>query len=192
MTASVFARSPTTRRSMASKAGWRSRLPLNRLRVSMRLASRNPVSSFLREAGVLAHGDHEAEPGGVGVRRRLRQDQAILVGAQRLDQPGVVAPAGRDELVEPCQLGAADGRLHVGDLQVVAELRVDVLVVVAERQRAELLAEALAAGVVLAARAAAVAAPVAHRSAAMRGELVVVGVDRAALAHGHVVRRIED
>ena len=33
------------------------------------------------------------------------------------------------------ELRAADGRLHVGDLQVVAQVRVDVLVVVALRQR---------------------------------------------------------
>ena len=86
----------------------------------------------------------------------------------------MVALARRDEALEARQLGAADGRLHVGGLEVVAEVAVDVLVVVAVGQGAELLAEALAAGVVLAARAVAVAAPVAD-GAGDAGQLVVVG-----------------
>ena len=61
------------------------------------------------------------------------------------------------------QLRHADGRLHVGELQVVADVRVGVLVVVAVGQVAELPVEALAAGVVLARLAPAVAAPVAER-----------------------------
>ena len=115
-----------------------------------------------REPGVVAHGDHEAEPRRIRVWRRLRQDEPVLVLAQRLEQVGVVALARRDEAVKAGELRTADGRLHVGGLEVVAEVAVDVLVVVAVGQAAELLGEALAAGVVLAARAVAVAAPVAN------------------------------
>ena len=124
------------------------------------------------------------------MRRRDRQQQPVLVRAERIEQPGVVALARGDEPVEPGQLGDADGRLHVRGLQVVAEVAVDVLVVVAVRQAAELLAEALAAGVVLAAGAVAVAAPVADR-ARDPGQRLVIGHDHAALAGRDVVRRIE-
>ena len=76
-----------------------------------------------------------------------------------------MALARRDETVEPVQLRQRAGGLHVGDLEVVAEVGVGVLVVVAVGQVAQLPAEALAAGVVLAGRAVAVAAPVAEDSA---------------------------
>ena len=88
------------------------------------------------------------------------------------------------------ELRQADGRLHVGDLQIEAEMRVDVLVVVAARQVAELPVEAALARVVLARIAIAVAPPVAdrfHRRAPRR----VAREHGAALAHGDVVRRIE-
>ena len=100
---------------------------------------------------------------GLAVRRRLRQDQDILERRQHLGQQVEIALAGGDEAVEPVELREADRGLHVGDLQIVAEVAVGVLVVVAHRQVAELPAEALAAGVVLARRALAVAAPVADR-----------------------------
>ena len=69
-------------------------------------------------------------------------------------------------------------------------MAVDVLVVVAVRQAAELLAEALAAGVVLASGAIAVAAPVAHGPCGP-GKLFIVGDHHAALAGRDVVGRIE-
>ena len=118
-----------------------------------------------REAGVLADGDDEAEPGRLGVRRGAAAGSGgpRRAAARPCSRPKLAWRRG-DEAVQLRQLRAADGRLHVGHLQVVADVAVDVLVVVAERQRAELLAEALAAGVVLAAGAVAVAAPVAERA----------------------------
>ena len=88
------------------------------------------------------------------------------------------------------ELGKADRRLHVGDLQIEAEMRVRVLVVVAVGQVAELPVEAALAGVVVARLAIAVAAPVAegfHRPLERR----VPGEGRAAFAHGDVVGGIE-
>src|ERR1035437_1541340 len=102
----------------------------------------------------------------------------------------MVALARSDEPLEARKLGTADGRLHVRGLEVVAEVAVDVLVVVAVGQAAELLGEALAAGVVLAAGAVAVATPVAD-GPGDPGQLVVIGDNHAALAGGDVVRRIE-
>src|SRR5438445_12322063 len=69
-------------------------------------------------------------------------------------------------------------------------MAVDVLVVVAVRQAAELLAEAVAGCAVLASGAIAVAAPVAHR-AGDPGELLIVRDHHAALAGRDVVGRIE-
>ena len=95
----------------------------------------NPASSRT----VITNPNHD----GIGVRRRDRQEQAILERAERLEQPSVIVLPRGDEVVESLELGAADGRLHVGGLQVVAEVAVDVLVVVAVRQAAELLAKRL-------------------------------------------------
>ena len=91
---------------------------------------------------------------------------------------------------ELLQLLAADGGLHVGDLEVIAKVAVDVLVVVALGQLAELTVKAVAAEVILAGGADAVAAPVAEgEDQAVQQR--VVGVNAAALAHCHVVRRVE-
>ena len=100
------------------------------------------------EAGTFPDGEQKTEPGRIGVLGRLGQDEAISQVGQPIAQQPPVPFAGLDEAGEFLQLGAADGGLHVGDLQVVAEVGVDVLVVVAEGQLAELLAEAVAAGVV--------------------------------------------
>ncbi len=74
--------------------------------------------------------------------------------------------------------------------QVVADVRVGVLVVVAAGQIAQLPVEALAAGVVLAGLAPAVAAPVAERFD-QRAQQRLVRQHRAAFAHGDVVRGVE-
>ena len=88
------------------------------------------------------------------------------------------------------QLGTADGRLHVRRLQVVAEVGIDILVVVACRQLAVLAVKAMAAGVVLSGRAHAVPAPVPEGPDDAVKERIV-SIDRAALAHGHVMGRVK-
>ena len=62
--------------------------------------------------------------------------------------------------------------------------------IVAEGQRAELLAETLPAGVVVPAGAVAIASPIAER-AGQPGELRIVGRHGAPFAHGDVMGRIE-
>src|SRR5207244_13290336 len=71
-----------------------------------------------------------------------------------------VRPAARTEVGHLLELGQPDGGLHVGDLQVVAEIGVDVLVIVAGGQVAELPLEALPARVRLPVGAPAVSSPV--------------------------------
>ena len=72
-------------------------------------------------------------------------------------------PADR-EAFQPVRLRHPERGLHVGELEVVADVREDVLVVVAGRQRAEAAVEAAAADAVEAGRAPAVAAPLAQRA----------------------------
>ena len=80
----------------------------------------------------------------------------------------------------------AAGGLHVGDLEVAAQVAVGVLVVVAMGQVPSCWSKAFATGVVLAGCAVAVTAPVAE--ALGDGlQFVVVGEHRAAFAHGDVV-----
>ncbi len=116
-----------------------------------------------REARVRAHRDGEPEPACLGAGRLGRKHQDVVVRGERLAQEGVVSAPRRDERRQPVELGEADGGLHVGRLQVVANVRVNVLVVGAVRQRSVLAGEALAAGVLGPRLAPAVTAPVAER-----------------------------
>ena len=107
-----------------------------------------------------------------------------------MPEVGEVFLAAFDEVGEFGDLGDAEGGLHVGGLEVVADVRVGVLVVVAAGEGAELPVEALAAGVVDAGLAPAVAAPVAEAvDEDLEGWLV--GEDGTALAHGDVVGGVE-
>src|ERR1035437_2397870 len=81
---------------------------------------------------------------------------------QRVQQREVLATP-RDELREFLELGHAHRGLQIGELQVVADVAVRVLVIVSVRKLAELRLEARAAGILLPRRAPAVAAPVAER-----------------------------
>ena len=134
--------------------------------------------------------DHVAKPGRVGPGRRAVQDQVALMFLQAGFEHRVIAFPRSDDLLELCQLRHADGGLHVRHLQVVADVRVNVFVIIAEGQRAELLRETFAAGVILAAGAVAVPAPVAQ-APGDAGQVLVGHGHRAAFAHRNVVCGIE-
>jgi hypothetical protein len=85
------------------------------------------------------------------LERRERAAEGLPVAFPRLD-----------EIRQLAELRAADGGLDVERLQIVAEMGVNVFVVVAFGQFAKLPAETLVAGVVLAAGAPAIAAPIAE------------------------------
>ena len=87
-------------------------------------------------------------------------------------------------------LRKADRRLHVGDLQIIAEMRIGVFVVIAIRQVAELPAEALFAGVVACPDRTSNRVP-SRGTIQMRLSVAAVGEDGAAFAHRDVVRGIE-
>ena len=118
------------------------------------------------------------------------QNEMLLPLLEELEIKRGVRAARGDEGGELLELRAADGGLHFADLEVVAEVGIDVLVVVAEGKFAELPAEALAAGVADAGLAPAIAAPVAHRETGL-AHAALVDNDHAAFAEGHVVRGIK-
>ena len=89
------------------------------------------------------------------------------------------------------QLRAADGGLRIEGLQVVAEMAVDVFVIVALGQVAEFPAETFAAGIVVSAGAPAVTAPIAEAFHERLERHVAHDIDRAPLAHREVMRRIK-
>ncbi len=102
-----------------------------------------------------------------------------------------VALAGFDEGGQFFELLSAYGGLGVERLEVVAEVAVDVFVIVALGQLAELPTEAFAAGVVFAGGAPAVATPVAEALGVGFERRVLDDIYRATLAHREMVRRVE-
>src|ERR1019366_6158749 len=99
--------------------------------------------SMPRDGRRLAKGQGKPEPARLGAGRRLGQYELLLERLQASPQPCEVGAALLDEPGQLLELGHADGRLHVGRLQVVADVAVDVLVIVAVWQLAELPAEPL-------------------------------------------------
>ncbi len=95
-----------------------------------------------------------------------------------------------DECGEFFKLSRTDRRLHIGRLQVVAKMRVDIFVIVACGKFAVLTVKSMSAEVVPARRTYAVASPIAEGANNFVQQRVVC-IDCAALAHSHVMRRIE-
>ena len=86
------------------------------------------------KTGLLFHRDDVAEPGGIGVLRGPGKDEAVFAGFQNLGEfPEIILVPG-DELLEFPELGATDGGLHVRDLEVIADMAVNVFVVITKRQ----------------------------------------------------------
>jgi len=115
------------------------------------------------------------------------------VGAQvtesRMEIPEIL-PAPVDEAIQLLQLTKAHGSLHVGELEVVAEMAVGVFVVITMRQVAQLPIETLMAGVVDPWFAPAVPSPIPEGFYDLF-EPGILGQHGAALAHGQVVCGVE-
>ena len=99
--------------------------------------------------------------------------------------------AGFNEGGKFFELLTTDGGLGIERLEIVAEVAVDVFVIVALRQLAELPTEAFAAGVVFAGGAPAVATPVAEALGVGFEWRMLDDIHRAPLAHREVMRRVE-
>src|ERR1700730_11639067 len=96
-----------------------------------------------RERGLGPHCDREAEPARVAARSRTREDQKLFPRPYAIVEPLPVLLAGGNEMWQFFELGDAERRLHVGCLEVVADVGVDVFVVVSGGQFAELPIESL-------------------------------------------------
>lgn len=88
------------------------------------------------ESGPRRQPDQESEPGRVRLRVALEESEFRQL-PQAVVQPFEVPFPRRREAVELIELGAADRRLQVGRLQIVAEVAVNVFVIVSGRKRAE-------------------------------------------------------
>jgi hypothetical protein len=81
--------------------------------------------------GLIFHRDDITEPGGIGVLRGSWKEETVFIGFQNLGEFPEILLAPGDELIEFPELGATDGGLHVRNLEVVADMTVNVLVVIA-------------------------------------------------------------
>ena len=142
------------------------------------------------EPGAFPDGDHVTKPGGIGVFRGLGQDEKVFVGFKEFIEFMEVFLAPGDELLEFLELGAADGGLHVRDFEIITDVTVNVFVVIAEGQAAELLAEAFSAGVAFPPGAITIPAPVADGAGDV-GQVVVIRGHTAPLSQGDVMSRVE-
>src|SRR5574344_121104 len=141
------------------------------------------------EAGIGPDGHQEAEPGRIRFRTLLEEPELGNI-LKAFIKAGEVGLAFLDEGRELLQLGATDGRLHVGRLEVVTEMTVDVLMVVTKGQFAELLRKTATTGVVMAGFAPTIAAPITDGEGDLM-EKRITHVDRATFAHRHMVGWIE-
>src|SRR5208283_4682879 len=115
-----------------------------------------------RERSTGANRDRKTEPARLGAGGGFGQNEELFQIRQPFTQRSEVAPAGLHESVQLLQLRQPDRRLHVGELQVVTDVRVGEFMVVPARKAAELPAEPLTARIVAAWFAPTVAAPIAE------------------------------
>ena len=118
------------------------------------------------------------------------EDQPVLVRFEQGMQSLKIGFPPGDKSLQLLELRQADRRLHVGYFQVVADVGIDVFMVVTEGQGAELLGEPFPAAVRLPAGAVAIAAPIAHRTGDA-SEQRIARQDAAALSHRDVMGGIE-
>src|SRR5207302_4990288 len=97
------------------------------------------------------------------MRSRFGQNQRVFKAGKCLFQMIVVLFAACDEVRQLCELRSTKGGLHIGSLQIVANMRIRVLVVIPTGERSQLPLKALAASVVFPGLAPAIAPPVAKR-----------------------------
>ena len=95
-----------------------------------------------------------------------------------------------DEIWKFLELLHSYGSLHIGHLEVIADMGIHVLVIVSFGESPVLGRKTFPAGIVLSSGTVAISAPVPDRSR-RAGERLVVRKDATALSHRDVVRRIE-
>src|SRR4030095_11426377 len=138
------------------------------------------------ERGIGPHSDRETKPARVRVGRRFRKHEELFQILQPVVEETKVVPPRRYEAGELPHLRQPHRRLHVCSFEVVAYVRVDVLVVEPSGKLAELPIEPLTARVFLPRVAPAIAPPVA-KALDQRLQPRTIRHDAAAFAHGDMV-----
>jgi len=142
------------------------------------------------EPGAFPDGDYVTEPGGIGILRGLGQNEIVFIGFKDFIEFMEVFLAPGDELLEFLELGAADRGLHVRYLEIIADIAINVFVVITKGQAAELLAEAFSAGIAFPPGAITIPTPITD-GAGDAGQVVVIGGHAAPFAHGDVMGGVE-
>src|SRR5581483_8969813 len=100
------------------------------------------------ERGIGPHGDGKTEPARLRAASGFGQDKKFFHPGKTLAQRTEIGAARFYETIQLFELSHPDSGLHIGELEVVAQVRVRILVVVAGGQRAQLPVEAFAAAIV--------------------------------------------
>src|SRR3989338_4727402 len=109
----------------------------------------------------LFYRDGKAKPGRLRAGIQSGQNDEFLAGLQGLVEPRKITPALCHEFGNPVRLHNTDSRLEIRGLQVIADMRIDVLMIVTLRKIPQLPAEALRAGVGFTRSAPAIPSPIA-------------------------------
>lgn len=121
-------------------------------------------------------GQQIAEPGGIAAGGRPGQLQrAAIQCSQLFTEQGEIASARSGKVIQAFELLQSHGGLHVSDLEVIAQMRIDVFVIVPLWQQRELPLKTSFAAVVPARGTPAVPAPVPQRKQNLAQQGVITG-----------------
>ena len=143
-----------------------------------------------RESSRRFYRDRVGEPRGVGPIGRPRKSEKFWPFREPFGPSAKIFFSSFNEERELLHLLRADGGLHVCDLQVIADMRIDIFMVVTFRQIPILRGKSFPTSIVLASSAIAIATPVADGSSGA-SQYFVVGEDATAFPHRYVVSRVE-
>ena len=145
---------------------------------------------FSFKSGILTNCEKKPEPAWLRIFGSLRQYKHIGHRVKIITKilPVLFAPGGKRRKL--FKLLNTDGCLHFGRLQVIAQMRIHVFVIVTLGEQSVLPVKAVMTGIILTGSAAAVTSPVAKRFD-KSVQQCVIGIHGTALSHSHMVRRVK-
>ena len=103
---------------------------------------------------------NESEPQGIGMLGCMGEDQPIQIGLDDLFQLPEISLSKGGELFKLLKLSAANRCLHIRHFEIIADMAINILVIVSGGKRSKLLSVTLSASVILSSCTIAVPAPV--------------------------------
>ena len=140
-------------------------------------------------ACIFLHGDEETKPRGLRVLLGLGKEKTLHTLQTVIHRLIVLSSALHNE-VELLQLGTANSCLKICGFEVIAQMTINIFMVIALRQLTKLTSKATTTGIIHTTYAPAVTAPVTI-TVDILVQFRIIGIDSTTLAHRHVVRRIE-